>query len=55
VTITTNLKLLIKQRDSTELVKHGALASYVDSSGSTVAIPVTLRALCSLHSSILRV
>ena len=44
VTITTNLKSLLRQRDSLALVKHGALASYVDSSGSTVSVPVSLRA-----------
>lgn len=44
VTITTNLNALLKQRDSTELVKRGALASYADSSGATIAVPVSLRA-----------
>jgi len=44
ITITTGLKTLIKQRDSTELVKHGAVATYQDSTGQTVSIPVTLRA-----------
>ncbi|MBI1809410.1 MAG: hypothetical protein HYR75_05875 [Gemmatimonadetes bacterium] len=44
LTITTDLKRLIKQRDSLEIVKHGAMASYVDSAGKTVAFPVTLRA-----------
>ncbi len=44
ITITTNIKKLVKDRDSTSLVKHGAMASYVDSAGRTVAIPATLRA-----------
>jgi hypothetical protein len=44
VTITTGLGPLLKQRDSLELVKHGAVFSYAGDDGKAVNIPVRLRA-----------
>jgi hypothetical protein len=44
VTITTNLKSFISERDSLKLAKHEGLLSYQDSSGATKSLPVTLRA-----------
>jgi hypothetical protein len=43
VTITTSLKALLKDRDSTQRVIHGAELSYKDTAGSMVTIPVGLR------------
>src|ERR1019366_6931929 len=43
VTITTDLGLLLKQRDSLELVKHPAVFSY-DADGKPVSVRVRLRA-----------
>lgn len=44
VTITTGLGPLLKQRDSLELVKHGAVFTYQDDDGKPVNVPVRLRA-----------
>ena len=44
VTITTGLGPLLKQRDSLELVKHGAVFTYTADDGKPVNIPVKLRA-----------
>jgi len=43
ITITTPLGALIKDRDSTERVMHGAELAYKDSSGSVVKVAVSLR------------
>ncbi len=43
VTITTGLGALIRDRDSTERVTHGAELSYGDSSGGAVKVAITLR------------
>jgi len=43
VTITTGLAKLIRDRDSTDRVKHPAELAYKDSSGAIVKVPVTLR------------
>ena len=44
VTITTGLGPLLKQRDSLELEKHGAVFSYSGADGQPVNVPVRLRA-----------
>ena len=43
ITITTNLKALLKDRDSTKFQPHEAAFTYKDDNGQTVTIPVTLR------------
>jgi len=43
ITITTGLGTLIKDRDSTERVTHGAELAYKDSSGAVVKVAITLR------------
>ena len=43
VTITTGLGALIRDRDSTDRVTHGAELSYSDSSGKPVKLAITLR------------
>ncbi len=43
VTITTGLGKLIRDRDSTERVTHGAELSYKDSAGTAVTVAITLR------------
>lgn len=43
-TVTANFGPLLKQRDSLELVKHGAVFSYTGDDGKPVDIPVRLRA-----------
>ena len=43
ITITTGLAKLIRDRDSTERVKHGAELAYKDSSGTILKLAVTLR------------
>jgi hypothetical protein len=44
ITITTELKALIRQRDSLAINKHPGSMSYMGDSGKTVSFPVTLRA-----------
>lgn len=44
VTFTTNLRAIVRERDSTKLNPYGALMTYKDSSGKEVNVPVTLRA-----------
>jgi len=44
VTITTNLRDLLRERDSTELQWHGAAFAYTDSDGSAKTIATELRA-----------
>ena len=44
VTISTDLKALIRERDSLKLAAHPGEFSYVDSGGVTVKVPVTLKA-----------
>ena len=44
VTITTELKALIRQRDSLAINKHPGTLTYAGDSGKMVSIPVTLRA-----------
>jgi hypothetical protein len=44
VTITTDLKAFVRQRDSLKLAAHAAVFSYVDSGGTTVKLPVTVKA-----------
>ncbi|HEY4658955.1 MAG TPA: hypothetical protein VIH11_05560 [Gemmatimonadaceae bacterium] len=44
VTITTDLKSFIRERDSLKLAPHPAVLSYVDSGGATVKLPVTVKA-----------
>lgn len=44
ITITTGLGRVIKDRDSTERVTHGADLSYKDAAGAQVKVAVTLRA-----------
>lgn len=44
VTITTDLKSFIRERDSLKLAPHPAVFSYVDSGGATVKLPVTVKA-----------
>ncbi|MDQ6610988.1 MAG: hypothetical protein M3Y64_01035 [Gemmatimonadota bacterium] len=43
ITLTTNLKALLKDRDSTKFVPHGALLTYKDDDGQAVSIAITLR------------
>ena len=43
ITITTGLTRLIRDRDSTDRVKHPAELAYKDSSGTIVKVPITLR------------
>ncbi|MHB1312818.1 MAG: hypothetical protein ACYC3L_12450 [Gemmatimonadaceae bacterium] len=43
VTLTTSLRLLLRDRDSTKRVLHGAELTYKDSAGAVVRIPVGLR------------
>jgi len=43
ITITTGLAKLIRDRDSTDRVRHPAELAYKDSSGAFVKVPVTLR------------
>ncbi|MEP6765985.1 MAG: hypothetical protein ABJB66_16855 [Gemmatimonadaceae bacterium] len=42
ITFTTNLKVLLKDRDSTKFVGHEAALSYKDADGKTTTIPTTL-------------
>jgi hypothetical protein len=44
LTFTTNLKAIVRERDSTKLNPYGARMTYKDSAGKEVHIPVTLRA-----------
>ncbi len=44
VTFTTNLKAIVRERDSTKLNPYGAQMTYKDSTGKDVNVPVTLRA-----------
>jgi hypothetical protein len=44
ITFTTNLKAIVRERDSTKLNPYGAEMLYKDSTGKDVKIPVTLRA-----------
>lgn len=44
ITITTDLRPLIRERDSLKLEKHAGVFSYADSTGATVRLPVTLQA-----------
>lgn len=44
VTITTDLKAFIRERDSLKLAAHPAVFSYQDSGGVTVKLPVTVKA-----------
>lgn len=44
ITFTTNLKAIVRERDSTKLNPYGAEMVYKDSAGKDVKIPVTLRA-----------
>lgn len=44
ITISTDLKALIRQRDSLQLAKHMGVMSYKDSAGGTVKLSVQLRA-----------
>lgn len=43
VTFTTDLRTLVKDRDSTKLKPHGALMTYKEADGKVVSIPVTLQ------------
>lgn len=43
ITITTGLGALVRDRDSTARVMHGAELSYRDSAGTTVRVAITLR------------
>ncbi len=43
VSLTTSLKALLKDRDSTKRVVHGAELTYKDAAGALVKIPVQLR------------
>lgn len=43
ITITTGLGVLIRDRDSTERVTHGAELAYKDSAGTAVRVAITLR------------
>ncbi len=43
VTITTNLAKLIRDRDSTDRVKHPAELAYKDTAGAIIKLPITLR------------
>jgi hypothetical protein len=44
VTFTTNLRAIVRERDSTKLNPYGAEMLYKDSAGNEVKVPVTLRA-----------
>ena len=44
ITITTNFKSFLSERDSLKLAKHEALLSYPDSGGTLISVPVSLRA-----------
>jgi hypothetical protein len=44
VTITTNLKDFLGERDSTKLARHNGELTYKDSAGATVSVPVLVRA-----------
>ena len=44
ITITTNLARVVKDRDSTERLIHGAELAYKDPAGTTVKVAITLRA-----------
>src|SRR5579862_302132 len=44
ITISTDLKALVRERDSLKLKAHTGELSYVDSGGVTVKLPVTLKA-----------
>ena len=44
ITFTTNLKAIVRERDSTKLNPYGAQMTYKDSAGKDVNVPVTLRA-----------
>jgi hypothetical protein len=44
ITFTTNLKAIVRERDSTKLNPYGAQMTFKDSAGKDVNIPVTLRA-----------
>lgn len=44
VTIETELKVLVRDRDSTKFAPHAATLTYRDSAGATKTFPVTLRA-----------
>jgi hypothetical protein len=44
ITFTTNLKAIVRERDSTKLNPYGAEMAFKDSVGKEVKIPVTLRA-----------
>lgn len=43
VTFTTDLRTLVRDRDSTKFKPHGALMQYQEADGKTVSIPVTLQ------------
>lgn len=43
VTLTTDLKTLVRDRDSTKFKPHGAVFSYKETDGKTVDVPVTLQ------------
>ena len=42
VTLTTNLKLLVKDRDSTKVSPHGAVMAFKEADGTLTTMPVTL-------------
>ncbi len=44
ITFTTNLKAIVRERDSTKLNPYGAQMTYKDSTGKDVNVPVILRA-----------
>ena len=44
VTIVTDLRTVIRDRDSTKFVPHGAMLSYADPGGGVRSFPVTVRA-----------
>jgi len=44
VTITTNLKDFLKERDSTKLARHNGELAYKDEAGASVSLPVVIRA-----------
>ncbi len=44
VTFTTDLRALLRERDSTKVVPHAASMQYLDADGRTRTMPVTLRA-----------
>lgn len=43
VTLTTDLRTLVRDRDSTKFKPHGAVFAYKEANGKTVEIPVTLQ------------